>query len=172
MLPPAFTPHGTITAGNASQLSDGAAALVVMRADRADALGLEPLAEILGHGMSASDFAYLHTMPAFALQHALKKAGRQVDEVGLLEINEAFASWPSATSAASWCLRWPNGLPASGVPVLGPHRKDAARARLQAVQGAGAPGDPARWRRMCRRPTSGPPSPSTPPACSAPTKLE
>ena len=91
-LPPAFTPSGTITAGNASQLSDGAAALVVMRADRAEAAGLEPLAEVLAHGMSATDFSYLHTVPAFALQRALKRAGREVDEVGLLEINEAFAS--------------------------------------------------------------------------------
>jgi acetyl-CoA C-acetyltransferase len=91
-LPPAFTPSGTITAGNASQLSDGAAALVVMRADRAEAAGLEPLAEVMAHGMSATDFAYLHTVPAFALQRALKRAGREVDEVGLFEINEAFAS--------------------------------------------------------------------------------
>jgi acetyl-CoA C-acetyltransferase len=91
-LPPAFTPSGTITAGNASQLSDGAAALVVMRADYAKAIGLEPLAEIVAHGMSATDFAYLHTVPALALQRALKRAGREIDDVGLLEINEAFAS--------------------------------------------------------------------------------
>jgi acetyl-CoA C-acetyltransferase len=91
-LPSAFTLNGTITAGNASQLSDGAAALLVMRADRAEAVGLKPLAEILGHGMSATDFAYLHTVPAFALQSALKKAGRDIDDVGLFEINEAFAS--------------------------------------------------------------------------------
>jgi acetyl-CoA C-acetyltransferase len=91
-LPPAFTPSGTITAGNASQLSDGAAALVIMRAERAEALGVAPLAEVVGHGMSATDFAYLHTVPAFALQQALKRAGRHIDEVGLLEINEAFAS--------------------------------------------------------------------------------
>ncbi len=91
-LPPAFTPSGTITAGNASQLSDGAAALLIIRADRAEAVGLEARAEILGHGMSATDFAYLHTVPAFALQRALKRAGRAIDDVGLLEINEAFAS--------------------------------------------------------------------------------
>jgi acetyl-CoA C-acetyltransferase len=91
-LPPAFTPAGTITAGNASQLSDGAAALVVMSAERARALGLEPLAEILGHGMCADRFAYLHTVPAIALEKALKKAGRDLHDVGLLEVNEAFAS--------------------------------------------------------------------------------
>jgi acetyl-CoA C-acetyltransferase len=91
-LRPAFTPDGTITAGNASQLSDGAAATVVMSAARAEALGLEPLAEIVSHGMCADRFAYLHTVPAIALEKALKKAGRHVDDLGLLEINEAFAS--------------------------------------------------------------------------------
>jgi acetyl-CoA C-acetyltransferase len=91
-LPPAFTPTGTITAGNASQLSDGAAALVVMSADRARALGVEPLAEILAHGMCADRFAYLHTVPAIALEKALKKASRDLHDLGLLEVNEAFAS--------------------------------------------------------------------------------
>jgi acetyl-CoA C-acetyltransferase len=91
-LPPAFTPTGTITAGNASQLSDGAAALVVMRADRARALGVEPLAEVLAHGMCADRFAYLHTVPAIALEKALKKAGGDLHDLGLLEVNEAFAS--------------------------------------------------------------------------------
>ncbi|HET6663623.1 MAG TPA: acetyl-CoA C-acetyltransferase [Acidimicrobiales bacterium] len=91
-LPPAFTPAGTITAGNASQLSDGAAAIVVMSAERAEALGVEPLAEILAHGMCAERFAYLHTVPAIALEKALKKAGRDLHDLGLLEINEAFAS--------------------------------------------------------------------------------
>jgi acetyl-CoA C-acetyltransferase len=91
-LPPAFTPTGTITAGNASQLSDGAAAVVVMSAERAKALGVEPLAEILAHGMCADRFAYLHTVPAIALEKALKKAGRDLHDLGLLEVNEAFAS--------------------------------------------------------------------------------
>ena len=91
-LPPAFAPTGTITAGNASQLSDGAAATVVMSARRAEALGLEPLAEIISYGMCADRFAYLHTVPAIALEKALKKAGKDIDDLGLLEINEAFAS--------------------------------------------------------------------------------
>jgi acetyl-CoA C-acetyltransferase len=91
-LPPAFTPAGTITAGNASQLSDGAAALVVMSAERAEALGVEPLVEIVSYGMCADRFAYLHTVPAIALEKALKKAGMDPHDVGLLEINEAFAS--------------------------------------------------------------------------------
>jgi acetyl-CoA C-acetyltransferase len=91
-LPPAFTPSGTITAGNASQLSDGAAAVVIMRQELAQAMGIAPLAEIAGHGMSAEQFAYLHTAPVSALQRALKKAGVDVHELGIVEINEAFAS--------------------------------------------------------------------------------
>jgi acetyl-CoA C-acetyltransferase len=91
-LAPAFSSDGTITAGNASQLSDGAAAVVVMRADRAETLGIAPLAEILAHGMCAQQFANLHTVPAIALQRAAKKAGIHPDDIGLVEINEAFAS--------------------------------------------------------------------------------
>jgi acetyl-CoA C-acetyltransferase len=91
-LRPAFHPNGTITAGNASQISDGAAATVVMSKDRAAALGLEPIAEIVAHGMSAERYAYLHTVPAIAIQNALKKAGLDVHDLGLIEINEAFAS--------------------------------------------------------------------------------
>jgi acetyl-CoA C-acetyltransferase len=91
-LPPAFTSTGTITAGNASQLSDGAAAVVVASAERAQALGVEPLAEILAYGMCADRFAYLHTVPAIALEKALKKAGGDLQDLGLLEVNEAFAS--------------------------------------------------------------------------------
>jgi acetyl-CoA C-acetyltransferase len=91
-LPPAFAADGTITAGNASQLSDGGAAVTVMSAERADKLGIEPLAEIVASGMCAERFAYLHTVPAIALQNALEKAGLDATDIGLLEINEAFAS--------------------------------------------------------------------------------
>jgi acetyl-CoA C-acetyltransferase len=91
-LPPAFTDGGTITAGNASQISDGAAAVVVTSAERAERLGLRPMAEIVAHGMSAERFPYLHTVPALALQNALKKAQLDVHDLGLLEVNEAFAA--------------------------------------------------------------------------------
>jgi acetyl-CoA C-acetyltransferase len=91
-LKPAFGGDGTITAGNASQISDGGAAVVVMTRERADALGLEPLAEIVAHGMSAERFPYLHTVPALAMERALKKAGVSASDLGLVEINEAFAS--------------------------------------------------------------------------------
>ena len=91
-LRPAFREDGTITAGNASQISDGAAAVVVMSKERADRTGSRQLAEIVSHGMSAERYAYLHTVPAIALQNALKKAGKDVHDLGLLEINEAFAA--------------------------------------------------------------------------------
>jgi acetyl-CoA C-acetyltransferase len=91
-LKPAFVEEGTITAGNASQISDGAAAVVLASRERADELGAEPLAEIVAHGMSAERFSYLHTVPAIALQHALKKAGLDVHDLGLIEVNEAFAA--------------------------------------------------------------------------------
>ncbi len=91
-LRPAFAEGGTITAGNASQISDGAAALVVTSPEKAEQLGLEPIAEIVAHGMSAERFPYLHTVPAIALQNALKKADLDVHDLGLLEVNEAFAA--------------------------------------------------------------------------------
>ena len=91
-LRPAFSPDGTITAGNASQISDGAAALVVARREVADALGLTPLAEIVAHGMSAGEFPYLHTVPAVALDRALAKAGLTAGDLDRLEVNEAFAA--------------------------------------------------------------------------------
>jgi acetyl-CoA C-acetyltransferase len=91
-LKPAFVEDGTITAGNASQISDGAAAAVVASRERAEELGARPLAEIVAHGMSAERFSYLHTVPAIALQHALKKAGLDAHDLGLIEVNEAFAA--------------------------------------------------------------------------------
>jgi acetyl-CoA C-acetyltransferase len=91
-LKPAFKPDGTITAGNASQISDGGAAVVVTSARKAEELGLTPIAEIVSHGMSAERYAYLHTVPALAMQNALKKAGKDAHDLGLVEINEAFAS--------------------------------------------------------------------------------
>src|ERR671937_1006629 len=86
-LPPAFTRDGTITAGNASQISDGAAAVVVMSQQRAAKMGAEPLVEIVAHGMSADRYAWLHTVPAIALSNALRKAGIGVDDLDLVEIN-------------------------------------------------------------------------------------
>ena len=91
-LQPAFGKGGTITAGNASQISDGAAAVVVMSQERARRLNIEPLAEVIAHGMSADRYSWLHTVPALALSNALKKAGLQASDLDLVEINEAFAA--------------------------------------------------------------------------------
>ena len=91
-LRPAFDPDGTITAGNASQISDGGAAVVVMSKAKADALGVTPLGEIVGYGQVAGPDASLLTQPSRAVLRALERAGRQVSDVDLFEINEAFAA--------------------------------------------------------------------------------
>jgi acetyl-CoA C-acetyltransferase len=91
-LPPAFSEDGTVTAGNASQISDGAAAVVVASREAAGELGLEPLAEVVAYGMSTDRYPYLHTVPALAMQRALKRADLDVHDLELVEINEAFAA--------------------------------------------------------------------------------
>ncbi|MGO9558480.1 MAG: acetyl-CoA C-acetyltransferase [Acidimicrobiales bacterium] len=88
----AFDPEGTITAGNASQISDGAAALIVVSRDRADKLGLRPLGELVGYGQVAGPDASLLIQPAQAIRQALEQAGIALSEVDLFEINEAFAA--------------------------------------------------------------------------------
>ena len=93
-LEPAFTPGGTVTAGNASQISDGGAAVVIMSQTKARELGLRPLAEIVAYGMSADRYASLHTVPGIATERALKRGGLAAGDLGLLEINEAFAAVP------------------------------------------------------------------------------
>lgn len=91
-LRPAFTKDGTITAGSASQISDGAAAVVVMSKEKAEELGLAWLAEIGSHGNVAGPDNSLQSQPSNAIQHALKKDGLDVADLDLIEINEAFAA--------------------------------------------------------------------------------
>jgi len=91
-LRPAFAPDGTITAGSSSQISDGAAAVVVMSAAKAQQLGLTPLVEIGAHGVVAGPDASLQSQPANAVKAALAKEGIGVGDLDLVEINEAFAS--------------------------------------------------------------------------------
>jgi acetyl-CoA C-acetyltransferase len=93
-LRPAFGAAGTVTAGNASQISDGAAAVVVASREAAAELGLTPIAEIVAYGMSADRYPSLHTVPALALERALKRAGMTAGTLDLVEINEAFAAVP------------------------------------------------------------------------------
>jgi acetyl-CoA C-acetyltransferase len=90
-LKPAFAKDGTITAGTASQISDGAAAVVVMSAEAAERAGATVLAEIGAHGNVAGPDNSLHSQPSRAIQQALAKAGLTVADLDLIEINEAFA---------------------------------------------------------------------------------
>lgn len=91
-LRPAFAKDGTITAGSASQISDGAAAVVVMSKEKAQELGLTWLAEIGAHGNVAGPDNSLQSQPSNAILHALKKDGLDVADLDLIEINEAFAA--------------------------------------------------------------------------------
>jgi acetyl-CoA C-acetyltransferase len=88
----AFEADGTITAGNASQISDGGAAVVVMSKAKADELGVQPLGEILAYGQVAGPDASLLTQPSRAILRALDKLGKSAGDVDLFEINEAFAA--------------------------------------------------------------------------------
>jgi acetyl-CoA C-acetyltransferase len=90
-LKPAFSKDGTITAANASSISDGAAALVMTRQSVADRLGLKPVARVVSHAAHAHAPAKFTTAPVFAMRKALGKAGWEVGDVDLFEVNEAFA---------------------------------------------------------------------------------
>ncbi|BBY05050.1 acetyl-CoA C-acetyltransferase [Mycobacterium noviomagense] len=91
-LKPAFRPDGTITAGSSSQISDGAAAVVVMSKEKAIELGLTWLAEIGAHGVVAGPDSTLQTQPANAVKKAVAREGISVDDLDVVEINEAFAA--------------------------------------------------------------------------------
>ena len=98
-LKPSFDPEGTITAGNASQISDGGSAVIVMSAAKARELGCTVLAEIVSFGMVAGPDASLLLQPANAIRKALAKASLAVGDVRLFEMNEAFASVALASTA-------------------------------------------------------------------------
>jgi acetyl-CoA C-acetyltransferase len=98
-LRPAFDPDGTISAGNASQISDGGAAVVVMSKAKADELGVTPLGEILGYGQVAGPDASLLTQPSRAINTALDRVGMSVGDLDLFELNEAFAAVGLASMA-------------------------------------------------------------------------
>ncbi|MCE2915423.1 MAG: acetyl-CoA C-acyltransferase [Rubrivivax sp.] len=98
-LKPAFKKDGTITAANASSISDGAAALVLMRESTARARGLQPIARIAAHAVHAQAPEWFSTAPAGAIEKALKKAGWDAKSVNLWEVNEAFAAVTMAAMA-------------------------------------------------------------------------
>jgi acetyl-CoA C-acetyltransferase len=127
-LRPAFVEGGTITAGNASQISDGAAAVVVADARAAQATGAPILAEILAYGQAGGADATLHERPAEAIRIALKKASLEVGDLDLVEINEAFAA------VALWSARQlelpPEKVNVHGGAVALGHPLGASGARL------------------------------------------
>ena len=91
-LKPVFHAQGTVTAGNSSQTSDGAAAAVLMDASRAKELGLEPLARLVAYSVAGCLPEEMGVGPIFAVPKALKQAGLTLDDIGLIELNEAFAA--------------------------------------------------------------------------------
>ena len=91
MLKPAFRKDGTVTAANSSSISDGGAALVLMRRSTADKLGVNPLAVIVGHSTHAQEPGWFSTAPVGAIRKLFDKTGWDAGKVDLYEINEAFA---------------------------------------------------------------------------------
>jgi acetyl-CoA acyltransferase len=91
-LRPAFKPTGTVTAGNASPYSDGAAAVLVMRRDKAEAAGITPIARLVTYAVAGIDPDVMGVGPILAIPKALKKAGMTLDQIDLFEFNEAFAA--------------------------------------------------------------------------------
>lgn len=90
-LKPVFDKKGTVTAANASTINDGAAALLVMSEEKAHELGLQPMARVIGQGSAAKAPEWFTTAPADAIPIALKRAGKEIDDMDLFEINEAFS---------------------------------------------------------------------------------
>jgi acetyl-CoA C-acetyltransferase len=105
-LKPAFQKDGKVTAGNAPGLNDGAAAVVVASRAKADALGIQPLARILGYGNVAVEPKYLFDAPSKAIPAVLKKVGWMLEEVDLIELNEAFAAQVLANGKALQDMGW------------------------------------------------------------------
>jgi acetyl-CoA acyltransferase len=95
-LKPAFKPDGVITAGNSSQISDGSAALLITTSAKAAELGLTPLARIHTAVLAAADPVIMLTAPIPATQKALHRSGLSIDQIGVAEVNEAFAPVPLA----------------------------------------------------------------------------
>ena len=127
-LKPAFDKAGTVTAGNASGINDGAAALVLMHADRAAAKGLKPLARIVSYATAGVDPQIMGTGPIPASREALRKAGLQVHDLDLIEANEAFAAQALAVNRE---MGWdPERVNVNGGAVALGHPIGASGARV------------------------------------------
>jgi len=91
-LPPVFDPQGSITAGNAPGVNDGASALVLMAKEKADELGIKPLATVLGYAEVSQEPRYIATVPGLSIKKLLDEKGMSIKDIDLIEINEAFAA--------------------------------------------------------------------------------
>jgi len=122
-LKPAFRADGVITAGNASQISDGSAALLMTTSDKARELGLTPIARVHSVALAGADPVIMLTAPIPATQKVLARSGLRLDEIGVFEINEAFASvplaWLAETGADEKALNPLGGAIALGHPLGG-----------------------------------------------------
>jgi acetyl-CoA C-acetyltransferase len=155
-LPPVFDPEGTTTAGNAPGVNDGAAALVVTSEEFAGARGLEVLATIVSQAYVADEFAYLARTPAGAGTRALEKAGKRIDDVKRVEVNEAFCSVavnstrmlgidPARVNVNGGAVALGHPIGASGARILGTlvHelRRSGGGLGLAAICSGGGQGD-------------------------------
>ncbi|HET6643620.1 MAG TPA: acetyl-CoA C-acetyltransferase [Gaiellaceae bacterium] len=155
-LKPVFDPEGTTTAGNAPGVNDGAGALVVVSEEYANKRGLEPLATIVSQGYVADDFAYLARTPAKAGQQALEKAGKTIDDVERVELNEAFSSVvlnstkmlgadPEKVNVNGGAVALGHPIGASGARILGTMiyelRRNGGGLGLAAICSGGGQGD-------------------------------
>jgi acetyl-CoA C-acetyltransferase len=117
-LKPAFKPDGTVTAGNACPLNDGAAAVLVMSEDRARELGLEPRARIVASAVGALRPEIMGLGPLPAVEKALEQAGMTIDDIDVLELNEAFAA-QVVPCRDEWGIDWDKLNPFGGAIALG-----------------------------------------------------
>jgi acetyl-CoA C-acetyltransferase len=130
-LKPAFKPDGKVTAGNASTLNDGASALVVASREKAETMGVKPLARIVGYAQAAVEPKKLFIAPAKALPLLLEKVGWSFKEVDLVELNEAFAAQVMADGYALLDLGWDwNKLNVHGGAIALGHPLGASGARV------------------------------------------
>jgi acetyl-CoA C-acetyltransferase len=155
-LPPVFDSGGTTTAGNAPGVNDGAGAIIVASEELARRKGFEPLATIVAQGAVAGDFAYLARTPALAADQALRRAGKRIDDVERVEVNEAFASVvvnsvemlgadPERVNVNGGAIALGHPIGASGARILGSLvqelRRNGGGLGLAAICSGGGQGD-------------------------------
>jgi acetyl-CoA C-acetyltransferase len=155
-LKPVFDPEGTTTAGNAPGVNDGAGALVITSEEFARSRGLEPLATIVSQAYVADEFAYLARTPAKAGARALEKAGKTIEDVERVELNEAFSSVvlnsakmlgadPERVNVNGGAVALGHPIGASGARILGTMiyelRRNGGGLGLAAICSGGGQGD-------------------------------